>query len=204
MKSLILPALGALLLLAAAPAQADPPTGPTGPGAHPTQNHPPQVGPMTGQHVTPGSGPGQHYTPGAGAGQGIYHAPPGGSSTPMIYHRTEHWSGPHDYTPGHRPPNWNVHPRNFDPRVYHHNFTAEHRFHWRSYVRPPGWRYHRWTYGEYLPRAFWVRDYWIDDFWMFGLDIPPYGYEWVQYGDDAILVNVYTGEVLEVVYDVFY
>jgi hypothetical protein len=37
-----------------------------------------------------------------------------------------------------------------------------------------------------------------------GGGIPPYGYEWVCYGDDALLVNVYTGEILQVVYGLFY
>ena len=71
------------------------------------------------------------------------------------------------------------------------------------YERPHGWYVHRWTYGERLPRAFWARDYWINDWWSFDLRTPPYGYEWVRYGDDALLVNIYTGEVLEVAYDVF-
>ena len=33
---------------------------------------------------------------------------------------------------------------------------------------------------------------------------PPYGYVWVRYGDDALLVDVDTGEILRVVYGVFY
>jgi Ni/Co efflux regulator RcnB len=49
-----------------------------------------------------------------------------------------------------------------------------------------------------------VRDYWLTDWWMFDLPIPPYGYEWVRYGDDALLINTYTGQILEVEYGVFY
>ena len=55
-----------------------------------------------------------------------------------------------------------------------------------------------------LPTLFWTRDYWIDDYWVFGLVAPPYGYVWVRYGDDALLVNVQTGLILRVVYRVFY
>ena len=128
-------------------------------------------------------------------GQGMYRAPSGG--TQPSYHRTERYSGPQSYTPGQRPANWNNRPRNFNPQVYHHNYRAVHRYHGRTYRRPPGWTYRRWTYGQYLPcRPYWGRDYWIDDFWDFGLDIPPYGYEWVQYGDDALLVSPDTGQVL--------
>jgi Ni/Co efflux regulator RcnB len=39
---------------------------------------------------------------------------------------------------------------------------------------------------------------------MFGLLIPPYGYVWVRYGDDALLVDTRTGMVLQVRYGVFY
>ncbi|HEV2561638.1 MAG TPA: RcnB family protein [Rhizomicrobium sp.] len=102
-----------------------------------------------------------------------------------------------------RPRDWNVRPRRFDMQIYRRNFEASHRFHWGGYVRPRGWYVHRWTYGERLPRAFWVRDYWINDWWSFDLRTPPYGYEWVRYGDDALLVNIYTGEVLQVEYDLF-
>lgn len=103
-----------------------------------------------------------------------------------------------------RPNNWNVRPRNFDVRIYRRSFVAPQRFHWRVYYhRPHGWYYRRWSYGQVLPHFFWVRDYWITDWWMFDLQRPPYGYEWVRYGDDALLVNIYTGEVLEAIYDLF-
>ena len=38
----------------------------------------------------------------------------------------------------------------------------------------------------------------------YGLDEPDNGYVWVRDGDDAVLVDRYTGEVVEVEYDVFY
>jgi Ni/Co efflux regulator RcnB len=37
----------------------------------------------------------------------------------------------------------------------------------------------------------------------FGLAPPPYGYEWVRNGDDALLIDTNTGEILQVEYDVF-
>jgi Ni/Co efflux regulator RcnB len=33
---------------------------------------------------------------------------------------------------------------------------------------------------------------------------PPFGYQWVRSGDDAILIDANTGEILQVRYDVFY
>jgi Ni/Co efflux regulator RcnB len=33
--------------------------------------------------------------------------------------------------------------------------------------------------------------------------VPPAGYEWVRVGDDALLIDVNTGEVLQAEYGVF-
>ncbi len=116
----------------------------------------------------------------------------------------EPFRGPREYTPGRRPADLNNRPRHYDPRDYHHNYQAERRYHWRPYVRPRGWYYHRWVFGEFLPRIFWVRDYWIFDYWMFGLPVPPWGCVWVRYGDDAVLIDTRTGVILQVIYGIFY
>jgi Ni/Co efflux regulator RcnB len=93
--------------------------------------------------------------------------------------------------------------RNFNS--YHRNFTSAHRYHGRhAYHRPRGWYAHRWTFGERLPPAFFVRDYWINDYFDFGLVPPPFGAVWVRYGDDALLIDETTGEVIQVVYNVFF
>jgi Ni/Co efflux regulator RcnB len=105
---------------------------------------------------------------------------------------------------GKRPSNYNNRPRTFDRGSYQRNASASARFHYGSYNAPHGYHYQRWTYGEYLPSMYWARDYWLTSWWMFDLAIPPYGYEWVRYGDDALLVNVDTGQILQVDYGVFY
>jgi len=89
-------------------------------------------------------------------------------------------------------------------RSYRRNFTAPHRYHFGAYRRPSGWYAHRWVYGERLPHAWFARDYWIGNYVTFGLIAPPDGYEWIRVGDDALLVDVDTGEVLQVEYGVFY
>ena len=86
----------------------------------------------------------------------------------------------------------------------HRNFTAPRRFHAGAYHRPHGYYAHRWSFGERLPTAFFVRNYWIDDFYDYGLMDPPPGTVWVRYGDDALLVDEYTGEVIQVEYNVFF
>lgn len=107
------------------------------------------------------------------------------------------------YRPGQRPPDWRQH-RAIDPGLWERNFSATRRFRWQPYHRPDGWYYRRWAFGMVLPTIFWTRNYWITDYWMFDLMNPPYGYVWVRYGDDALLVNVQTGLILRVVYSVFY
>ena len=71
-------------------------------------------------------------------------------------------------------------------------------------MQPHGWYYQRWAYGQVLPLMFWGRPYWLDSYWQFGLMDPPYGYVWVRYGPDAMLVAVETGLILSVMYGVFY
>ena len=85
------------------------------------------------------------------------------------------------------------------------NIQAPRRFHITvAYRQPPGFYVHRWTFGERLPVAFFARDYWITDFALYGLMAPWAGYEWVRVGDDALLVDVGTGEVVRVEYGLFY
>lgn len=84
------------------------------------------------------------------------------------------------------------------------NVRALHRFHAGIYRAPPGFRYRRWGFGQFLPAIYWGRDFWITDFLAFGLFAPPDGYIWVRYGPDAMLIDEYTGEILQVDYGVFF
>ncbi len=84
------------------------------------------------------------------------------------------------------------------------NIQAPHRFRIAAYRQPAGFYVHRWTFGERLPVAFYVRNYWISDFAVYGLMEPWPGYEWIRVGDDALLVDIETGEVIRVEYGLFY
>jgi Ni/Co efflux regulator RcnB len=89
-------------------------------------------------------------------------------------------------------------------RDYHRAFNAPRRFNVPSYRRPAGWYSHRWTFGEFLPAAFWVRDYWIIDFEEYDLPPPPWGTVWVRVAGDALLIDEDSGEIITIAYDVFY
>ncbi len=87
--------------------------------------------------------------------------------------------------------------------MYRHNWNAERRYRAYGYVWPRAWNYRRWAYGERLPVIYWPRQYWLTSYWNYGLFNPPYGYVWVRYRNDAVLLDVETGEILSVVYDLF-
>lgn len=107
-------------------------------------------------------------------------------------------NGPHNAMMGHGRPS-----ANFDRRSYQRNFAAPRHYHAGVYVRPHGWYEHRWAYGEILPALFWTQNYWLADYYDYGLQDPPPGFIWVRYGDDALLVDQNSGEVLQVEYSVF-
>jgi Ni/Co efflux regulator RcnB len=87
--------------------------------------------------------------------------------------------------------------------TYQHNYQAARNFKIGPYHPPAGWTARHWAYGQILPRAYWASQYILADYWLFALEVPPVGYEWVRDGDDAILVNIVTGEILQVEYGVF-
>lgn len=89
-------------------------------------------------------------------------------------------------------------------RNFHQNFRAEQRFRAPAYRRPPGYYARRWSWGQVLPGFFWTRDYWLTDYYDFDLPPPPFGAVWVRVGDDALLIDQDSGEIIEVDYGVFY
>lgn len=79
-------------------------------------------------------------------------------------------------------------------------------FHLPRYYAPYGWDYgyRRFSIGFRLSSVLFEQNYWIDDPYYY--DLPPaYGpYRWVRYYNDALLVDIYTGEVVDTVYDIFW
>ena len=64
--------------------------------------------------------------------------------------------------------------------------------------------YRRLTIGFFLDSLFYTNRYWINDPWRYRLPAVYGPYRWVRYYDDALLVDVYTGEVVDVIYDFFW
>jgi Ni/Co efflux regulator RcnB len=91
----------------------------------------------------------------------------------------------------------------YDPDRFRGHYWAERRFHASYWHRPAGWYARSWTFGMFLPVGWYQPDYYLD--WAgYDLPTPPVGCEWVREGYDALLVDVYTGEILSVYQGVFY
>jgi Ni/Co efflux regulator RcnB len=83
----------------------------------------------------------------------------------------------------------------FHPGGFHPGFGAPHGF------RPVG--FHHWGYGQFMPRDLLVPAAFLVDYAAYDLAAPAVGCEWVQNGPDALLVNIDTGQVIQVVPDAF-
>ncbi|HEY7979450.1 MAG TPA: RcnB family protein [Rhizomicrobium sp.] len=112
---------------------------------------------------------------------------------------------------GNNSSNWNNNNRrdnrgSWQGRYNRRDVQAQRHYRYRgsAWRWPSGHSYRRWTFGMTLPSLFWGRNYWISDYSYYGLAYPPPGTVWVRYGSDAILIDRYTGEILEVVYGQFY
>lgn len=83
--------------------------------------------------------------------------------------------------------------------------THRHIYHGNRYYAPyRNYRYSRLSIGFHLDSLFYSSRYWINDPYYYRLP-PAYGpYRWVRYYDDALLVNVYTGQVVDVIHDFFW
>jgi Ni/Co efflux regulator RcnB len=79
------------------------------------------------------------------------------------------------------------------------------RFHLnRPWVAPRGFVFRHFRLGERVPTVLLAANYFLLNPYLYGLEPAPPGYVWIREGSDAVLVDRYTGEVVQVAYDVFY
>jgi Nickel/cobalt transporter regulator len=101
---------------------------------------------------------------------------------------------------------------------WNRNWRGDNRYDWQryrysnrnlfrsgGYYAPyRGYSYNRLNIGFILDSLFYSNRYWLSDPYQYRLPPAPYGTQWVRYYDDVVLVDVYTGEVLDVIYDFFW
>ena len=122
---------------------------------------------------------------------------------------------------GNRAPDWSSRRDTWSSRgdrAWDRRWREDRRYDWRGWRSshreiyrlnryfPPyrNYVYRRLGIGFFLDNGFFGASYWIGDPWMYRLP-PVWGpYRWVRYYDDALMVNIYTGEVVDVLYDVFW
>lgn len=105
-----------------------------------------------------------------------------------------------------------------DGRGWNNNWRRDNRYDWSSYRNANrnlfrgdryyspyrNWSYRRLGIGFTLQPLFYSSSYWINDPWQYRLPEADGPYRWVRYYDDALLVDIYSGEVVDVINDFFW
>jgi Ni/Co efflux regulator RcnB len=131
-------------------------------------------------------------------------------------HNNDHGSRGNPPPPPGRPGGWNGdHGR---PGGWDHGWRNDRRYDWQGwrnshrdiyrggFYRPPyGYgSYRRWDVGVRLPTVLFAQNYWISDPGYYRLP-PIYGpYRWIRYYNDALLIDTYSGEVVDMIPDFFW
>ncbi len=101
---------------------------------------------------------------------------------------------------------WNRSWRN-DRRYNWYGHRNQYRDHYRAgryYAPYRDHRYSRFSIGIRLGAPFYSNRYWINDPWSYRLPEVYGPYRWVRYYDDVLLVDIYTGQVVDVIHDFFW
>ena len=108
---------------------------------------------------------------------------------------------------GHSTPvHWNTGWRN-NHRYDWYNWRSRHRslFRLGFYSDPFGWGYQPYSVGWRMwPNYYRSSSYWLNDPWQYRLPYAPAGTRWIRYYDDAILVDTWSGQVVDVIYNFFW
>jgi hypothetical protein len=91
--------------------------------------------------------------------------------------------------------------RRYDWRHYRNSHRSI--FHLGVYFDPFGYGYQPFDIGYQLQPRYFGQQYWIDPA-MYSLPYPPPGTTWVRYWNDAVLVDMYSGQVVDVIHDFFW
>jgi|SRR5436190_3962575 len=102
-------------------------------------------------------------------------------------------------------PQWSTNWRN-NHRYDWSNYRRHHHslFHLGFYYDPFGWGYYPYQIGWRLWPSYYGSNYWINDPWQYRLPYAPPGYVWIRYWDDALLVDTWSGQVVDMIPNFFW
>jgi|GEM_PF-1213575 len=108
-------------------------------------------------------------------------------------------------------------PSDLSASRWRHNWRTDNRYDWRNHRRrhrslfrfgfyydPFGWRYRPYSIGSRLWPSYYRSSYWLNDPWMYRLPMAYPPYRWVRYYDDALLIDTWSGEVVDVIHNFFW
>ena len=115
------------------------------------------------------------------------------------------------------PPRTSVRPSSVAARHWNHDWRSDRRHDWQNHRRrhrslfhlgfyydPFGWRYRPYSIGWRMWPSYYRSSYWLNDPWSYRLPYAPPGYRWIRYYDDAVLVDTWDGQVVDVIYNFFW
>ncbi|HEY1880055.1 MAG TPA: RcnB family protein [Caulobacteraceae bacterium] len=177
------------------------------PAGHPQK---PAGNPHGGGNYRPGGSggngqPNNRTAPRNGSPQGSGNYHPGGGQPNN--RPAQNYGGPNRPAPNYSGnyngrPNSGANYRGNYARGHYGAWNGQH-YHGGYWNWPHGYGYQRWWIGGVLPALFLSQAYWFNDYANLGFGPPPYGCAWVRYGPDLLLVNIDTGQILDVEYGVF-
>ena len=95
----------------------------------------------------------------------------------------------------------------YDRRDWDRNYGFRHydgrRYNYGRYVRPSGYYYRSWGYGDRLPRGYYSSRYIVNDYHVYHLRPPPYGYHYVRVDHDVVLAAIASGIVVSAIFGIF-
>src|SRR5436190_6385131 len=105
----------------------------------------------------------------------------------------------------HAPIQWSSNWRNnsrYDWKSHRHHHHS--LFHLGLYYDPFGWGYQPYSIGWRMWPSYYRSNYWLNDPWQYRLPYAPPGTRWIRYYDDAILIDMWSGQVVDVIYNFFW
>ena len=97
--------------------------------------------------------------------------------------------------------------RRYDRRDWDRNYGFRHydgrRYDYGRYVRPSGYYYRPWRYGDRLPYGYYSDRYVVNNYHAYRLRPPPYGYHYVRVDHDVVLAAIASGIVVSAVFGIF-